>query len=375
MSALFDQFPSESLRSLRNSSRAAAIVGVVDLAVTITYILVNVYVEGGATGWDIYLMIFQVFHVWSWVCAASMPPAAAEAGASSFVRMTFVVYVVAFIVDVVGLVLRFFLGLYGILSFGLLEKVCLGLVVGFVAIDIIVIILVSMAAGVIDAQQRSIRLILEQVGRENNMINAWDQWRKVPDALRFGREQQRMLGLLQFYVFVLFFVFYCLGFTIDTTFTWLYYLQVLEGFLWVFAYATAEGVHSTPYLGSFLFFTGLDGVASIVASAWRFFLVGECGLQTGTNSCGWIYWLAWFIVVLGLVEVAFDIYSVFLTAVILLQTRVDKRRVAALKRIYFPERVTFSPSSFLPASSRPPPSSMRDRWRPSPPPPYATGDT
>lgn len=347
MSNLFDKFASDHLRRCRRLANVATAAGAVDLGLTVGYLLTNVLL--GATSWDIYLLIFQTFHLVNWVAAFSLP-AAVDGGAAAFVRMTFLMFTLQWVLDFAAVITRMMLGLYGVTDWGLLQKVNLGLVCAFLLAGMIAGVLCSMVSGTMNQQVLSIRAALDQLGSENNTADAYDQWRRVPEALRFAREQHRSLGMFQLYLCIVFVVFYCLGFYVNRDFQLLYWAQSLGALFWVLSYAVAEGVHHRYYLWTHLALLALDATASLVAACWRLAIVSSCaGVTTSgilTNDCGWILWPCWFAILLGLGECMLSVFALFLIAVVIKTSRTDQLRVGALKAIFFPERVTwyFSPA-------------------------------
>lgn len=342
-SNVHDQLPSEELRRSRRLSAFLGVVGIVDAAVTFTYGMINGLLDGGATGWDCWVLIFQVLHMWSWAMALS-GPAISDAGSVTYLGMTFAVYVLATVLDMAGVVTRVGLVQTGLLSWNTFEIVCLCLTILLVIVDAGALLFVSMLSAPVVAHRRKLQVALGEIGRRSRqpIVDLYDQLRRVPETLRFSREQHRQLVLLQFILWIALAIFFFLGLTLNTTFQQLYWAQIVAGFLWPFGYALAEGVHNYAYLWFYLALISLDAAGSIFAQVWRAILLGDC-IGTSSTGCSWFSWAGWLTFLLVMAEIVLDVYLLFLVYVAIRQTQRDRARVEAWKREALPERIRLNP--------------------------------
>lgn len=306
--------------------------------------------QGGASGTDIYMIIFQVMHLWTWGAAVSAA-AINGAGAATYSGMIFAMYVVAALLDFSGVLTRTLLINVGSLPFGgsltwnTFEIVNVLLTGALILVDVAGLLALSMMLGSMNQHKRKVMLAIDEMGRRSKrpVINLYDQMRRVPELLRFSREQHRQLIIAQFYLFIVFFLFYDLGLAINNTFRQLYWFQVLSAFMWTFGYALAEGVHSTVYLWFYFGLIAADCTGSIIGQIWRTVILSECVTNSGFSvDCGWLFWAGWLTILLVMIEIVLDVYLGFLVYVVVQQTKVDQNRIKHWKQEALPERIRVS---------------------------------
>lgn len=197
-SNIHDQLPSEELTSSRRVASRLGLLGILDVAVTFTYLMINGLLDGGAQGWDVWMMIFQVLHMWSWALALSAP-AVTDAGSLTYLGMTFATYVLAWILDFAGILTRVILVQTGFLDWTTFEIVVIVLVVIYNLVDAFALLFVAQDLSPLVQHRRKVQVALHEIGRRSKqpVLDLYDQLRRVPEVLRFSREQHRQLVILQ----------------------------------------------------------------------------------------------------------------------------------------------------------------------------------
>ncbi len=145
-----------------------------------------------------------MLHLWTWGAAVSSA-ATAAAGAATYAGMTFALYVVATLLDFSGILTRTLLINVGSLPFGgsltwdTLEIVSVSLTMLLLFVDVGALLVLSMLLSAMNQHRLKVRLAVEEMGRRNKrpVLDLYDQMRRVPELLRFSREQHRQLVIIQ----------------------------------------------------------------------------------------------------------------------------------------------------------------------------------
>jgi len=143
-------------------------------------------------------------HVWTWGAAVSAA-AITGAGAATYCGMIFAMYVVAALLDFAGVLTRTLLINIGSFPFGgsitwnTFEIVNVLLTGALILVDVAGLLALTMVLGSMNQHRRKVMLAVDEMGRRSKrpVINLYDQMRRVPELLRFSREQHRQLVVIQ----------------------------------------------------------------------------------------------------------------------------------------------------------------------------------
>lgn len=260
----------------------------VDFAVTIIYILIYIFWPVIPT-FDVYMILFQLFHVFSWAALLTMSSSIYSITYQIFVM---VIYILALFADLIAFITRSVVlsgCLYGTCGVNINEsRATFGIVLIYFIIDITALLFIGFA--ILNSQDFifEMRRRLSFICRSNELMNAFY---RVPRQAFFFRNLWGTLLQIDLWITIGIVILLLLGFGLTTDFLYVLVFLIPHYFMWCIgrgAAGTSECIPSDAMFDPDNIFAVLLGYITMTAIdiggiAFAFWVISPC--LSASSTC------------------------------------------------------------------------------------------